>query len=237
MMRSVELLSDAAPLRLAKDCFDIGIMIDAAHFRLEEWAEQLRLELDQVIEVEGLRQHRLLVGRAVLKVNVALGDLPAAPPTGFAGFAVRGRRFTVEDGIPQLAQDDPAIRTRLGPPSLDVEIVSTSIVRAMRFYVDVLGLEQIDDAAVRCGSGVLFFREGARHDGDPHLKGPGIRYLTLQVFDADKACAAVVRAGGRLGRAPINFADIARYGFVVDPDGNWIELSARTSVIAAAEGV
>ena len=31
-------------------------------------------------------------------------------------------------------------------------------------------------------------------------------------------------SGGRLGRAPITLGEVARYGFVLDPDGNWIEL-------------
>ena len=221
-------------MRFAKNCFDIGLMVDISAFRLEDWTIGLGLEVDQVIEIEGLRQHRFHVDQAVLKVNVAIDPLPAGPLPGFASFAIRGRRFIVRDGAPVLSENDPAATA--GVPDqhgLDVEIVSPSVDDAMRFYTEVLGLEKAGSASVRCGSGIVSFRTGEGPADGALLMGPGIRYLTLQVFDADEACAKVAAGGGRVSRAPVNFGDVARYGFVLDPDGNWIELSARASVIAA----
>jgi lactoylglutathione lyase len=60
--------------------------------------------------------------------------------------------------------------------------------------------------------------------------GPAFRYLTVQIFDADACCAEIVARGGRLARAPVTLGKVARFGFVADPDGNWIEISARASL-------
>ena len=38
----------------------------------------------------------------------------------------------------------------------------------------------------------------------------------------------------RLAQAPVSLGQVARYGFVADPDGNWIEISARTSLTGIA---
>ena len=37
-----------------------------------------------------------------------------------------------------------------------------------------------------------------------------------------------------LAREAVSFKDVARYGFVKDPDGNWIEISARASLTGVA---
>jgi lactoylglutathione lyase len=42
--------------------------------------------------------------------------------------------------------------------------------------------------------------------------------------------AGVAARGGRIVRPAVNFSGVARYGFVADPDGNWVEISARTSL-------
>jgi len=217
-------------MRFAKNCFDVGLMINQGHFRLADWTDGIGLELDHIIEVEGLVQHRFQIGGAVLKVNVAAEPLPSSPRTGFVSFVINGRRFGLRDGSPFPDGSAPT-STVLRQDGLHVEIASPSVDRAMRFYIENLGLEEQDSATVRCGTGYLNFRVGETR-GEPALIGTGMRYITLQVFDADSACSEVVAKGGTLGREPVSYGDVARYGFVRDPDGNWIELSARASVIA-----
>ena len=48
--------------------------------------------------------------------------------------------------------------------------------------------------------------------------------------DADEECAAIVRRGGRMAAPCRTLGQVARFGFVKDPDGNWIEMSARASL-------
>ncbi len=52
----------------------------------------------------------------------------------------------------------------------------------------------------------------------------GSSYVQRSRGSSDEACAQIV------ARAPVSFGQVARYGFVADPDGNWIEISARTSL-------
>ena len=82
----------------------------------------------------------------------------------------------------------------------------------------------------RCGDSLLFVEHGDGGTITDDFIGPAFRYLTVQIFDADESCNDIVARGGRLGRAPVSHGDVARYGFVCDPDGNWIEISARTSL-------
>ncbi len=221
-------------MRLAKSCFDVGLMIDRCQFRLEDWTE-IGLQLDHVIEIEGLLQHRFNVDQAVLKVNVAIEPLADGPPSGLARFAIHGKRFSLQDGSPVYCPEAlaPAPARSVGGQGLDIEIATPSPKNAIRFYSDVFGLEQVDGATVRCGRATIGFRTAARPALAIPLRGRGIRYLTFQVFDADAVCKDVEARGGAIGRSPIDYGNVARYGFVIDPDGNWIEISARASVIAA----
>ena len=66
---------------------------------------------------------------------------------------------------------------------------------------------------------------------DAGIRGKGWRYITFQVFKVDEVHAAVLAAGGREARAPITLGTTARISMVLDPDGNWIELSQRASIV------
>jgi len=94
--------------------------------------------------------------------------------------------------------------------------------------------ERLDAFTARCGDSLIFVEPGVGGGETEDFIGQGFRYLTVQIFDADQACQDIVQRGGRLARAPVSFGDIARYGFVKDPDGNWIEISARNSLIRPA---
>ena len=84
---------------------------------------------------------------------------------------------------------------------------------------------------IGCGDTLLFVEKGVGGTVTEDFIGPNFRYLTIQIFDADESCRQIVDRGGRLGRAPVTLGEVARYGFVCDPDGNWIELSARASLV------
>lgn len=70
---------------------------------------------------------------------------------------------------------------------------------------------------------------------DAQVQGPGWRYITLQVFKVDEEHAAVLARGGREAHAPITLGTTARFSMVRDPDGNWIELSQRASIVGSLE--
>ena len=68
---------------------------------------------------------------------------------------------------------------------------------------------------------------------DAGMTGRGWRYITFQVFKVDEDHARVLAAGGREAMAPTTLGTTARISMVRDPDGNWIELSQRASLVGA----
>jgi lactoylglutathione lyase len=65
------------------------------------------------------------------------------------------------------------------------------------------------------------------------MQGHGWRYITFQVFNVDEAHAKVLAARGREGLAPVTLGKTARISMILDPDGNWIELSQRASIVGS----
>ena len=63
--------------------------------------------------------------------------------------------------------------------------------------------------------------------------GAGFRYITFQIFKVDEVHARMLNAGAREGLPPTTLGDVARISMVLDPDGNWIELSRRASIVGS----
>ena len=123
---------------------------------------------------------------------------------------------------------------------LDAGLVTADIEGSLRFYVDVLGLEYVEQLAIPWGT-MHRLRFGASWlklvdpSGEAGPSGPhgldaavGIRYLTFEIDDLDETWARAVASG-----API-FHDLGPFGssglvmgMVHDPDGNVVELLYR----------
>ena len=99
-----------------------------------------------------------------------------------------------------------------------------------RFYTHALGLEETAPGAFRCGTSLFFVREDAGARGDASRDGLGYRYTTIQVWDCNAEHAGVLARGGAEGAPAITLGETARFSFVRDPDGNWIEISQRASL-------
>jgi lactoylglutathione lyase len=61
-------------------------------------------------------------------------------------------------------------------------------------------------------------------------RGPGYRYMTVQIFDCLAEYAGILARGGTSGGEPRLLGETVRYAFVCDPDGNHIEISQRASL-------
>jgi hypothetical protein len=68
---------------------------------------------------------------------------------------------------------------------------------------------------------------------NPIREAPGWRYITLQVAEIDELHAGLRSRGVREGFAPVTLGDVARISMILDPDGNWIELSRRASIVGS----
>lgn len=107
-----------------------------------------------------------------------------------------------------------------------------------RFYRDAFGFAEepyAKGAAFRAGESVLLLEESADAPSDATFDGCGWRYITFQVFKVDEEHARVLAAGGREAMAPRTLGETARISMVRDPDGNWIELSQRASIVGSLE--
>lgn len=223
-------------MRLAKPHLDIGLFTSdiAAHSAF--WGETVGLRLDHLLDFgNGTVQHRYDAHASVIKVNHFPGRLPAWPPSGYCGLSIaRADRPAWEGRHPG------GETVRLVPPGTDgivgigITVSTPEPARMMDFYLRAMEFEEAGPSIARCGDTLLFVVRGPGGTATEDFVGPGFRYLTVQIFDADLACAQIVERGGRLARAPVNFGQVARYGFVADPDGNWIEISARTSLTGIA---
>jgi len=223
-------------MRLAKPHIDIGLFTPdiAAHTRF--WGDTVGLRLDHKLPFdESWVQHRYDAHDSVIKVNHYQHPLPAYPPSGYVGLTI------ARAGAAAWAGRHPGGESvRLVTPGTDgivgigITVSTPEPARMMDFYLGAMEFELAGPNVARCGDTLLFVVKGPGGSDSEYFIGPNFRYLTVQIFDADAECDAIVKRGGRLGRAPVNFGKIARYGFVLDPDGNWIEMSARTSLTGVA---
>jgi lactoylglutathione lyase len=220
-------------MKLAKPHLDMGLQTNNLEAMLEFWQGEVGLTLEEVLPTGGgNQQHRHALKGAVLKLNHVRDPLPAGEPSGYHALTI------ARDGI-SVAQDlvDPdGNRVRLAPPGADgvetvaVDIVVASLERARQYYEHGLQLEAVGDDGFRCGTTLLRLREDPRQPPTEQMRGVGIRYLTVQVFDADAEYAGIVERGGTGAMQPRTMGAVARFGFVRDPDGNWLEISQRASL-------
>jgi lactoylglutathione lyase len=219
-------------MRLAKPHLDIGLFTNDIAAHASFWGDMAGLRLDHRLELrEGWVQHRYDAHGSVIKVNHYVSALPALPPSGYRMLTIARERAPAWSG-----RHPGGDAVRLVPPGTDgvvgigITVSTPEPARMMDFYLGAMEFEEAGPRTARCGDSLLFVEEGPGGSITDDFIAPNFRYLTVQIFDADQACADIVARGGRLARAPVNFGTVARYGFVADPDGNWIEISARTSL-------
>lgn len=222
-------------MKLAKPHLDLGLFTQRIGQQREFWGGTLGLRLDHELTLRpGWVQHRFDAHGSVIKVNHWTEDLPALPSTGYVGLSI------VRNGATWEGNDADGNSVRLVPQGtngltrIGITVRTPNPARMMGFYVDAMEFERIDSRTARCGDTLLFVEEGPGGCEAKDFVGIGYRYLTVQIFDTDLAMDGIVARGGRLARAAVSFGTVARFGFVKDPDGNWIEISARTSLTGTA---
>lgn len=220
-------------MHLAKNQLDVGLFTSDVAAQRGFWSDVVGLGPAHRLEIEpGWVQHRFDAHGSVIKVNHLAAGLPQAPPSGVTAVTVA---VADRDGTWRGEHPGGGTVSVVGPGAggvtgIGVTLSSPDPERLVAFYRDTLGFEATGPLAVRCGETPLAVVEGPGGSPTDDVVGPGYRYLTVQVHDVDHEIDEVVRRGGRLLRAPAFVAGVARIGFVADPDGTWIELSARASL-------
>ena len=225
-------------MELAKPCIDVGLATNHLAPMLTFWQDEVGAAFDHVLPIRrGQDQHRHVIAGSVLKINHHRDPLPVTPPSGYLELLV------ARDGLAtSVALTDPdGNRVTLVPPGVDavgqigVRLGVRDLDAHRRFYGDALGLPEEARGTFRAGESVIVCEQRPDAPADAEMHGPGWRYLTFQVFAVDREHARVVANGGRAALAPVTLGTTARISMVRDPDGNWIELSQRASIVGSLE--
>jgi lactoylglutathione lyase len=221
-------------VHLSKQHVDVGLFTDNAETMLAFWQQKVGLPFEELLPVGGgVRQHRHGMNGSVLKLNASREPLPAdAGPTGYRELLI------ARDGLgaPVRLTDPDGNAVTLVPRGHDgVEGIGVRLgvrdVAAFRdFFGRILGLEEAATNRYRCGDSLLMFEQDPTAGRAGDMQGRGYRYLTVQIFDVAAEHAELVRRGAEEGRAPVTLGTTARISFIRDPDGNWIEVSQRSSL-------
>ena len=226
-------------MQLAKNVIDLGLSTNKLEPMLQFWQQDAGLRFDHVLPVRrGQKQYRHDAFGSVIKLNHHLEPLPSAAPSGYRELSIA--REGIETSRPMV--DPDGNRVRLVPPGHDgiSQIAVTMGVRSLdehcRFYGDILGFaEQAwrGGSSFRLGDSLLLLEEDPTATIDPVRQAVGWRYITLQIADIDAVHDDLRSKGVREGFAPVTLGDVARISMILDPDGNWIELSRRASIVGS----
>lgn len=221
-------------MELAKPRVDIGLSTNDLEPMLAFWQGKAGVQFDHKLPIRrGQDQHRHDVLGSVLKVNHHADPLPDAPPSGYRELIVARPGL---DAPVHLA-DPEGNRLTLVPPGQDgvsqigIRIAVRDLAAHRRFYREGLGLAEECPGGFRAGETLLILEESPDAPSDAEFRGKGWRYITFQVFRVDEEHARVLAKGGREAMAPTTLGATARISMVRDPDGNWIELSQRASIV------
>jgi lactoylglutathione lyase len=225
-------------MQLAKRRLDIGLATNSIEPMLAFWQGEAGLAFDHLLPIrKGQDQHRHDANGSVVKLNHNADPLPDTPPSGYRELIV------AREGLiaPRPLADPEGNRVTLVPPGYDgitqvgVRIAVRDLDAHSRFYREALELPQEAPSRFRAGESLVLLEESPDAPADAQMRGPGWRYITFQVFKVDEEHAKVLAHGGREALAPVTLGTTARISMVRDPDGNWIELSQRASIVGSLE--
>ena len=223
-------------IELAKHQLDIGLTTEYRDETLAFWQHEVGLTYDGPLSVGGgVQQHRHSFRGSIVKINHSRDPVDPAPPSGYR------RVFVAQPGRTEVlgAADPGGNQVVLVPPGFEgitqlaVEIGVRDLDAHAHFWGEVVGVPaspRSGECAFRVGDSLIRLVDDPDAPIDSTRRGAGYRYCTLQVFDADAEYRRCTEAGARDGHEPFTHGDVARYGFIRDPDGNWIELSQRASI-------
>src|ERR1700733_4188081 len=227
-------------MKLSKPHLDVGLYVRDTDAALAFWQESVGAVFDHTLAIRrGLRQHRHDLFGSVLKINNSRDPLPDNPPTGYRELLVA--RSDIAELQP--LRDPEGNRVTLVPPGrfgvhkIGMRLAVRDLTAHRNFYAGALGLaeERIEGigAAFRAGDSVILLDESDDAPSDAAIDGYGWRYITFQIHKVDDEHATALAHGAREGLAPTTLGETARISMIRDPDGNWIELSQRASIVGS----
>ena len=220
-------------MHLAKQHLDIGLFSTRRDEQLAFWQQTVGLAYDHMGKLGGgVQQHRHHMNGSILKMNHSRAGLPAAPPSGIVGLEIAKQRLTTR----QALSDPDGNKVTLVPEGADgVQGIAILLrvndpVQHDRFWTQAMQFERVGDGRYRCGDSLVVIAEQGRVERSKEWRGPGYRYMTVQIWDCLAEYEGILARGGTSGGEPRLLGDTVRFAFVCDPDGNHIEISQRASL-------
>ena len=225
-------------MELAKPRVDIGLATNHLEPMLAFWQGEAGIAFDHLLKIRrGQDQHRHDALGSVLKINPHAEPLPDTPASGYRELIVARPGLQA----PVRLTDPDGNRVTLAPPGhegvtqIGVRLAVRDLAAHRKFYTLGLGLSEEAPGAFRAGETLLILEESPDAPADAGMQGRGWRYITFQVFKVDEEHARILEAGGREAMPPTTLGTTARISMVRDPDGNWIEISQRASLVGTLD--
>lgn len=219
---------------LAKPHLDLGLFSNLRDEQLEFWQQCVGLQYDHMARLGGgAQQHRHHMNGSILKMNHARDPLPDLPPSGIVGLQIaredRREVTTLHDPDGNPVELVPAGHD--GVTGIAIQLAVNDAAAHEHFWPQVMGFERVTEGTYRCGDSLVrvVAERPVEHRGT-RWRGRGYRYLTVQVHDCVAEYEAILSRGGQSAGEPTVLGDTVRMAFVMDPDGNHIEISQRASL-------
>ena len=221
-------------MNLKKKHLDAGLFCTDAKSNRYFWHSEINLdfqgtlELGETLVTHPTTQYRYEAGGSIVKVNHFQGELPHSElePSGYRGIDIAGN---VDE--PEAYKTLSGVTVNVVPRGFEnitgigISLVSEDPDRLLNFYTKVMEFDKITPNKILAGETVIFLEEGKGGTKTPTFAGTGFRYITVHVTNADIALKGITERGGTISMKAIDYGQIARLGFVTDPDGNWIEVA------------
>jgi predicted enzyme related to lactoylglutathione lyase len=220
-------------MNLSKPHLDVALFSNKRDEQLAFWQRTVGLPYDHMGKVGGgVQQHRHHMNGSILKMNHARDSLPAAPPSGIIGLKIAREG----EPAPRAMADPDANMVFLVPPGHDgiagiaVMLRVNDFAAHDRFWTHVMQFERAGERSYRCGDSLIVLAEQGKVERSAEWRGPGYRYTTVQVRDCIEEYQGILARGGASGGEPRVLGETVRFAWVLDPDGNHIEISQRASL-------
>ncbi len=219
-------------MKLAKPSLDVGLFTNNIDGMLRFYQDEIGLPFEELLPTGGgARQHRHGLNGSVLKINESRDPLVEGAPTGYRRLSIVTNRVAAAEDISDPDGNSLRLLPAAGPERwIEIDVALADVAAGRRYYADALGFESTGDDTFRCGTTLIRLVHGPSQPPTGELRAAGLRYLTVQVWDADAEYARAVATGGTGAMAPRTSGAVARFGFVRDPGGNWLEISQRASL-------
>ncbi len=219
-------------MKLAKQHLDVGLFTNNIDAMLHFWQNEAGLPFQELLPTGGgSRQHRHGLGGGILKINEVRDPLPRTGASGIRGLTIPSAKVSTP-----LSLHDPdgnavtLVPAGEGHHGITISMAASNLDSARHHYGVALGFEKLGGDTFACGETRIELRHDPNQPEVGEMRAVGYRYLTVQIWDADEEFRAAVALGARDGMRPRTMGQVARFGFVRDPDGNWLELSQRASL-------